>query len=130
MKHYSIYVSQDMYEYGKLELVKNIVVRDGNASQEQQLVTAIDHFKMYFNEKQYSEMHLFGVNLDPQNGVVEVIMNEYMQHPLRKRIVINGAARKTTNVVKKVKLTTAQLGDWGATATALFQTVGAAETDL
>ena len=93
MKHFLFYVSNDKYERKPLQLSKQIMVQeDGSGA-----ATAADHeayYKDSFKRKEYSALHILVLNLDPANGVTEVVRNEYAENPLKQRIEINAAAKR------------------------------------
>jgi hypothetical protein len=88
-----------------MELLKAITVRDNSnaPSSEANALEHEKHFKHYFEQKEYSCFFMLVLNLDPANGIVEVIRNEYAENDLKKRTIINAAA-KSTQVVRKKSL--------------------------
>lgn len=105
MKQYLFYGCTDKYERGPMELLKAILVRDNHnaASLEANAMEHERHFKSYFETKEYSALLIMVLNLDPANGVTEVLRNEYAENELKKRTIINAAA-KSTQVVRKRSL--------------------------
>jgi len=105
MKHYLFYGCTDKYERGPMELLKTVLVRDNNnaPSSEANALEHERHFKNYFEQKEYSCFFMLVLNLDPANGITEVIRNEYAENPLKHRTIINAAA-KATQVVRKRNL--------------------------
>lgn len=97
MIHHIWYASSDKYERSTLEHIKSVYqIGDGSPS------SAMEHeayFKECFNSGQYTALHQLVLRLDPANGITEVIKNEYIEGPLKQRIVINPKAKST--VVKK-----------------------------
>ena len=101
MKQYLFYGCTDKYERGPMELLKSICVRDG--SSEANALEHERHFRSYFEQKEYSCLYVLVFNLDPANGVTEVLRNEYAENPLKHRTVINAAARKPTTKARTLE---------------------------
>jgi len=101
MKHFLIYVCTNKYERTDLTQAKSIIVSTGGNEG-----NADDHMAYYkdcFQSGEYSALHILVLNLDPANGITEVLLNEYAENPLKKRIVLNEAAKST--VVKRKSAT-------------------------
>jgi hypothetical protein len=61
----------------------------------------IDQYKAKFTNKKYSELHIIIMHLDPANSITDVLVNEYAQHPVKVKTIINAAA---ATAPKKVKM--------------------------
>lgn len=59
----------------------------------------IDYYRTMMRNKDLSALLIMVIELDPANGVTNIIMNEYSENPLKKKIIINTKARE--NVVAK-----------------------------
>ena len=95
MKQYLFYACSNKYERGPLELQKQICIRDNaDAMHHQQNADEHErHYRSYFAAKDYSSLHILVLNLDPANGITEVIKNEYAENPLKTRTIINPQAK-------------------------------------
>ena len=95
MKQYLFYACTNKYERGPLELQKQICIKD-NADAPHHQANADEHerhYHAYFEGKEYSSLHILVLNLDPVNGITEVIKNEYAENPLKVRTIINPNAK-------------------------------------
>jgi hypothetical protein len=100
MKQFLFYGCTDKYERGPLALLKQIHFYDGDFSAERNAADHNEHYLRYFKSGEYSALHILILNLNPAVGTTEVIRNEYSENPLKQRVVINPAAKRTTPVKK------------------------------
>lgn len=92
MRQYLIYACTNKYERAPLELVKQVCVKDnGNPSNAN---AHMSMYKEYFRSGEYSAIHVLVMELNAMAGTTEIVINEYAEGPLCKRIVINESARK------------------------------------
>lgn len=101
MRQILIYICTNKFERGPMQLGKQMI---WDQSIDKQYNDYIRHYQESFQIGEYSALHLLELNLDPANGITEVLRNEYSENPLKTRIVINPAAAKTPKKSLKVTI--------------------------
>lgn len=99
LKQVLIYGNSDLYKYGDMILTHQRAYIP-NSDMDADLDYYINQYKTRFNKKQYSELHILTLLLDPANGETTVLVNEYSQNPLKVKTIINAVA---ANAPKKMK---------------------------
>lgn len=88
MKQYLFYTSDDAYSYD-LRLNKQLFYRDGHPNEVAEGQAYLEHFTKRFKEEEFAALLIMVLELDPVNGVTNIVKNEFMTSPLKKKIVIN-----------------------------------------
>ena len=99
LKQVLIYTNSDLYKHGCLDLVHQRFFTS-TPDADSDIDYYISQYRNKFTNKKYSEIHILMLHLDPANGITEVLMNEYAQHPVKVKTIINAAAATARKTVK------------------------------
>jgi hypothetical protein len=83
------YIGNDMYSYD-FSLIKQIFVENDNLSA---VIDNYTYFKDLVTKHKHSIFYALYLKINPQNGEVEILLNEMYKVPLKEKIVINKAVR-------------------------------------
>ncbi len=92
-----VYVGEDVYTHN-LRLGKQITESLEDLSLSTECIAGVDR---RFARKEYSAIHILQLDLDPVNGITNVVRNDYFENPLKTKIIINGSKESITPKVKK-----------------------------
>ena len=101
LKQVLIYCSSELYKYGCMDLVHQRAYSP-TPEMDNDLEYYVNQYKNRFNKKQYSELHILTLLLDPANGETTVLVNEYSQNPLKVKTIINAVAATASKKIKKI----------------------------
>ncbi len=93
-----VYVGEDVYTHN-LRLGKQITESLEDLSLSTECIAGVDR---RFARKEYSAIHILQLDLDPVNGITNVVRNDYFENPLKTKIIINGSKESTAPKAKKV----------------------------
>lgn len=81
-----VYASDNQYEHTP-RLVRQLstLTPEGSAD-------LIEAYKSEFKAKSYFYLHILQLAIEPENNVMEVLVNDFGTHPLKTRVQINPAA--------------------------------------
>ena len=101
LKQVLIYCNSDLYKHGCLDLGHQRAYTP-TLDMDSELEYYINQYKNRFNKKEYSELHILTLLLDPANGETTVLVNEYSQNPLKVKTIINAVAATAPKKIKKI----------------------------
>lgn len=91
-----VYASDNQYEHTPR------LVRQISTTTPEGAVDMIEAYKSEFKAKNYLYLHILQLAIEPENNVMEVIVNDFGTHPLKPRVQINPAAAEAKKA-KSVK---------------------------
>lgn len=115
IRQYLYYIGSSIYSHD-LRLDKQIHGDTLDSDKMSHGQSYIDYYRTMMQNKDLSALLVMVLDIDPANGVTNIIMNEYIENPLKKKIVINAKARE--GMVSKKTMTWPPVN---ATTTSIFE---------